>query len=341
MKAAIINSVNSPLTIEELELPELLDIGQVQVRITVSGLCGAQLQEIKGEKGNSKFMPHLTGHEGCGFVEKIGPGVTRVKVGDKVILHWRKSSGIESNFPSYLKGGGRITGGKVNTLAEKVIVSENRLTAVPEDTDDDFCALMGCGLSTSFSVVSNECNLKFGESVLVIGCGGVGLGCISSANLLHASRVYGLDLDIEKKNLVEKNGGTFFLSQDFLELAKLNKLKIDCIVDTVGDLDLLSEFIGFLSDAGRCILVSLPKNGTSLTIQDPNGFFGANGKVIKTTQAGGFDPDRDIKRFLDLYKKEKINFRNIVTHRYKLSEINQALETLRSGKSGRILIDIK
>jgi len=183
--------------------------------------------------------------------------------------------------------------------------------------------------------------LKFGESVLVIGCGGVGLGCINSANLLHASRVYGLDLDTQKKNLVEKNGGTFLLSEQFLEYAKSNKLKIDCIVDTVGDLDLLSKFIGFLSDTGRCILVSLPKNGTSLTIQDPNGFFGLNGKIIKTTQAGGFDPDRDIKRFLDLYKKEKINFRDIVTHRYKLSEINQALETLRSGKSGRILIDIK
>jgi Zn-dependent alcohol dehydrogenase len=341
MKAAIINSIGSPLTIEDLELPQSLDLGQVKVRITVSGLCGAQLQEIRGEKGNEKFMPHLTGHEGCGIVEDVGPGVTRVKTGDKVIMHWRKASGLESQFPTYFFNGKRITGGKVNTLAEEVIVSENRLTSVPPETDNDFCALMGCGLSTSFSVVSNDGNLKFGEKVLVIGCGGVGLGCINSANLLHASDVYGIDIDLSKKELVEKNGGSFYFKDDFITQAKSKKIKIDCIIDTVGDLNLVSEVIPFLSDSGRCILVSLPKSGTSLSIKDPNGLFGANGKIIKTTQAGGFEPDRDIPRFLSLYQKGKIDYKSIITHRFKLNEINQALETLRSSKSGRILIDIK
>ena len=204
MKSAIINEVNSPLTIENLTLPDTLEFGQVLVQVTISGLCGAQLQEISGDKNNAKFMPHLTGHEGSGIVQKIGPGVTKVKEGDKVILHWRKGSGIESNFPSYMMGDRKLSGGKVNTITEYAIVSENRMTPVPSDIDDEFCALMGCGISTSFSVVSKEADVKFGESVLVIGCGGVGLGCISAARMLNASPIIGIDINPEKFEELDK-----------------------------------------------------------------------------------------------------------------------------------------
>ena len=340
MRSAIINEVNSPLTIENLTLPESLEFGQVLVKINISGLCGAQLQEISGDKNNAKFMPHLTGHEGSGIVQQIGPGVTKVKEGDKVILHWRKGSGIESNFPSYMMGEKKLTGGKVNTITEYSVVSENRMTAVPKDIDDEFCALMGCGISTSFSVVNKEADVKFGESVLVIGCGGVGLGCISAARMLNASPVIGIDINLNKKDLVEKNGGTLFNLEDSISYIKENRIKIDCIIDTVGNLDLVSQLLPFLSDQGRCILVSLPKKGTSLTVLDPNKLFGTEGQRILTTQAGGFDPDTDIKRFVKLYQMGKIDYKSLITHRFKLEDINEAIETLRSGEAGRIMIQI-
>lgn len=341
MRSAIINEVNAPLTIENLSLPEDLSFGQVLVKITVSGLCGAQLQEIAGEKNNSKFMPHLTGHEGSGVVEKTGPGVTKVKTGDKVILHWRKGSGIESDFPSYMMGDRKLSGGKVNTITEYAVVSENRMTPVPSDIDDDFCALMGCGISTSFSVVSKEADIKFGESVLVIGCGGVGLGCISASRMLNASPVIGIDINPDKFSLVRKNGGDhFFSSENAINYYTESKMKIDCIIDTVGNLDLVSQFLPFLSDQGRCILVSLPKKGTSLTVSDPNRLFGTEGQKIVTTQAGGFDPDTDIKRFVKLYQMGKIDYKSLITHRFGLEEINEAIATLKSGEAGRILIKI-
>lgn len=341
MRSAIINEVNSPLTIEDLTLPDSLDFGQVLVKVTVSGLCGAQLQEIAGDKNNAKFMPHLTGHEGCGIVQKIGPGVSKVKEGDKVILHWRKGSGIEANFPSYMMGDKKLSGGKVNTITEYAVVSENRMTAVPTNIDDEFCALMGCGISTSFSVVSKEADVKFGESVLVIGCGGVGLGCISASRMLNASPIIGIDINPEKFQLVRKNGGDhFFDGNNAITHLKESGTKIDCIIDTVGNLDLVSQFLPFLSDAGRCILVSLPKKGTSLTVTDPNKFFGSEGQRVLTTQAGGFDPDTDIKRFVKLYQMGKIDYKSLVTHRFKLEEINEAIQTLRSGEAGRIMITI-
>src|SRR3989338_8354601 len=128
MKAAVLENINSPLTVAEVGLGEL-SFGQVLVKVLVSGICGAQLQEIGGHKNNAKFVPHLLGHEGCGIVEEVGPGVTKVKKGDKVVMHWRKGDGIESDFPSYTYKSKKMSSGKVTTLSEYSIVSENKLTA--------------------------------------------------------------------------------------------------------------------------------------------------------------------------------------------------------------------
>ena len=114
------------------------------------------------------------GHEGCGIVEEIGEGVTTVKVGDKVVMHWRPGSGIEAPFPSYVLDGKSMSSGKCTTLSEYSIVSENRLTTVPQDTPEDLCAILGCALTTAMGIIDNEVDLKFGESVAVIGCGGAG-----------------------------------------------------------------------------------------------------------------------------------------------------------------------
>ena len=169
MKAAILEKIDHPLVVADVALTEI-KFGQVAVKIIVSGVCGAQLQEIAGQKGNAKFVPHLLGHEGCGIVECVGEGVTRVKVGDTVILHWKKGEGIESPFPEYIYDGRKISSGKITTLSEKSIVSENRLTPVPQNIPDEFCALLGCGLSTALGIVNYDANIKFGETVLVIGC---------------------------------------------------------------------------------------------------------------------------------------------------------------------------
>ena len=337
MKAAILVKKNEPLVVDDVNLPVNLEYGQVLVKILVSGLCGAQLQEIAGLKGNEKFMPHLVGHEGCGLVEKTGPGVSKVKVGDKVVLHWRKASGIEANFPQYNWNGRSMSGGKITTLSEYSIVSENRMTKVDQDISNDFAALLGCGISTGFSVVNKDANIKFGERVLVLGCGGVGLNCIYSSHLSHAL-VWGMDINKNKKSMVEKNGGVFLHSEEDIETVK--KMKFDCIIDTTGILQLLSQLLETMSEQGRCILVAQPKPGSSLAINNPGKLFSTNGQSIRTTQAGGFDPDVDIPRYINLYKNNKINLEHLITHRYSLTDINLAVSMLKSGSSGRIMIDI-
>ena len=338
MKAAILVQKNKPLQVEDIILPDNLSFGQVKVKMITSGLCGAQLQEIAGLKNNEKFMPHLIGHEGCGIVEDIGDGVSKVKKGDKVIIHWRKGSGIEANNPKYIWNKNSISGGKANTLLENAIISENRVTLVDQDLNSEFGALLGCGLSTGFSVVNKEANIKFGESILIIGCGGVGLSCIQAAKLSQASQIIGLDINQEKQTMVENLGAEFYNLTDKEKIIS-SKIKFDCIIDTTGILSLVSIFIPLLSSVGRCILVSQPKPQTQLTVLDPIAFFGGNGQIIRTTQAGNFDPDLDIPRYCKLYKKGIINIESLITHRYNISNMNEAVDQLKTGKSGRIIIN--
>src|SRR5262249_22511582 len=146
----------------------------VLVKIYASGICGSQLGEIDGAKGPDNFLPHLLGHEGSGTVISVGPGVRHVREGQKVVLHWRKSLGIEAQLPAYTWKDRNVNAGWVTTFNEYSIVSENRLTPIPDDSDMEIAALFGCAVTTGFGAVTNNARLKIGESVVIFGAGGIG-----------------------------------------------------------------------------------------------------------------------------------------------------------------------
>ena len=338
MRAAVVVKVDAPVEIHDVELTPL-QVGQVKVRVIVSGLCGSQLQELSGLKGNARFMPHLFGHEGCGIVEEVGAGVTKVKVGDKVVMHWRVGAGIESAFPSYVLDGKSITSGKVTTLSEYSIVSENRLTAVPSDTPEDLCALLGCGLTTALGTITNEAELKLGESVMVIGCGGVGLNLIQGAKMASSYPIIAVDVSDDKQDLCMKMGAsTFINSRNESINSVLGKDKVDVILDASGCADVVGNSIGFLSDRGRYIIVGQFKPDEMLNGIHANTLFVGHGKTIKATQGGKTNPQEDIARYVKLHEAGLLNISGLVTHEFPLADINKAVETLRSGKAGRILI---
>ena len=335
-KAAIITEINKPLTVDTVSIELPLEYGQVIVKVLVSGLCGAQLQEIAGLKNNAKFMPHLTGHEGCGEVVDIGPGVKNVKVGQKVVMHWRKGNGIDANFPKYYWNNKYIGGGAVNTLCEYAVVSENRLTAINNNVPNDICALLGCGMSTAFGVINNDAKVKFGEKVLIIGCGGVGLNLIVGAKLASAGSIIGVDKGMQKQSLVESLGAQYMPSYVF----DLLTADINCIIDTTGSLELVSQYIPFLAGDGRVIIVSQPKINSSLIITNPSNFFAGEGQQIITTQGGKIKPSTDIIKYANLHKSYNLHTNIVVTHRFMLDQINDAIDIMKCGQSGRIMIDI-
>jgi Zn-dependent alcohol dehydrogenase len=275
------------------------------------------------------------GHEGCGIVEEIGPGVTTVQVGDKVVMHWRPGSGIEANFPTYKLDGKSFSSGKVTTLSEKAIVSENRLTSIPQDTDSELAALLGCSLTTALGIIDNQSHLKFGETVAIIGCGGVGLNLISGALLKGASTVYAIDNTKEKESLVLSQGATHFLKST-------NELpeKIDLIIDTTGNPNVISEAFKFLSNEGRIILVGQPAPGTEVVIPNAIQLFNGSGQSIRATQGGETAPQNDIPRYIRLFKSRGLGTAGLITHRYPLEEVNEAFRKLITGDAGRIMISM-
>ena len=301
----------------------------------VSGLCGSQLREIKGHKGNEKFLPHLMGHEGCGIVESVGIGVTTVRPGDKVVMHCHLGSGIDSPLPSYTLDGKTISSRKVTTLSEFSIVSENRVTKIGLQTPSVLAAMLGCSLTTALGIVDNECELKFGESVAIIGCGGVGLNLIQAARMKNASPIYGVDVNQSMFDLASQLGANCFV-YDIQYLPE----KCDVIVDTTGIPDVISAAFERLKPGGRLILTGQPAPDRLVCLPNVVSMFDGSGKSIRAIKGGGTDPEEDIPRYIKLALKGLLDYETIHTHTFTLDEINEAFDLLSSGNAGKIMIRI-
>jgi S-(hydroxymethyl)glutathione dehydrogenase/alcohol dehydrogenase len=351
MKAAVLTKLNSPIIVADIAMPESLAYGQVAVKILASGICGAQLQEIRGEKGNAAFLPHLLGHEGCGIVEKTGEGVTRVKPGDKVVLHWRKAAGIESACPTYgwwkkpdagasdrAMSRFPVGGGRVTTLSEYAVVSENRLTPVPQDTSVELCALLGCGLSTALGTIESEAAVKFGESVLIVGAGGLGCNLIRCACMAKAHPVVSVDVHANKKRVALALGATSYVDSTQEDLSKIGRF--DVVIDTAGAGDSMEKTLPLLNPSGRFIMVGQPGPGKAVSMTNARHMFEGEGKMIKATQGGGFRPELDIPRYVRMWKAGVLNIDGIITARLPLRQINKGIGLVIAGKASRVLIDM-
>ena len=338
MKSAILVKSKKPLVIGEVILPKELEFGQVLVKIFYSGICGSQINEIDSIKEPDKHLPHLLGHEGSGVVEKIGPGVSRVKPGDHVVLHWRKGSGIESNTPNYFWNGKKLNAGKVTTFNEKAIVSENRLTPINKDFDLKLAPLFGCSVTTAFGVVNNDAKVKIGQSVVIFGVGGVGLNIAQAANMVSANPIIGVDVLQEKLTVGKKFGLTNIFKANTKNLDdKINKLAggkgADVVIETTGNPKIIEKAYNLTSSDGKTILVGVPSKNINI-YSLPLHFK----KILTGSHGGSAIPDIEIPRYIRLINKKKMTLKNIITHEFSLDDINKAIALFRTGKAGRIVI---
>jgi S-(hydroxymethyl)glutathione dehydrogenase / alcohol dehydrogenase len=341
-QAAVLEQLNAPLSVERIK-NNPLEFGHVLVRIRQSGICGAQLNEIAGVKGPDKFLPHLMGHEGGGEIVEVGPGVKKVKAGDRVVVHWRKGSGIEGPFPSYNGEKGRIGGGLNTTFSEYTVASENRVTKIESDIPFEIAALLGCGVTTGFGIVTNEAKLTIGESIAVFGCGGVGLNVIQAAACVSANPIIAVDV-VEgiKKELALKMGATHFVNAKtnpaLDAIQQLVKGGVDVAVDTTGNTGVINDAFESLAQGGRLVLVGQPRFDRPLELKKPLSFFGD--RVMFASNGGGSNPDRDIPRLSRLYRAGRLDLGSIITHRFPLEKVNEAIDLVRSGECGRVMLDM-
>jgi Zn-dependent alcohol dehydrogenase len=341
MKAAILVELNQPLVIDHVELPSKLEVGQVLVKIQCSGICGSQLGEIAGAKGVDKYLPHLLGHEASGTVQAVGEGVRYTKPGDSVVLHWRKSQGIDSVSPRYTWRGKQLNAGLIATFNEYAIVSENRVTVIPASTDMEVASLFGCAVTTGFGVAENNAKIKMGESVVVFGAGGVGLNIVQAAALRAAHPIVAIDLYDGRLELAKSLGATHIInSKDTEAKAALVELfgnqGIDVFIDNTGQPSIIELGYELTKPQGRVVLVGVPHMGRNISIFSLPLHFD---KQISGSHGGEAVPHEDIPRYMRLLDAGLIQLKPLITEYFKLDEINTAITRMRSGElSGRCLI---
>lgn len=339
MKAAILVEQNRPLVVADVEIPKL-DVGQVLVKVEYSGICGKQLEEISGRRGKDPFLPHLLGHEGAGIVMDIGPGVRKVKVGDHVVLHWMKGSGIDSAPPRFMWNGATVSAGWVTTFSEYTIASENRVTPIPPDLQLDVASLLGCAVTTGLGIVFNNADLKPGQSIAVFGVGGVGLNVVQGAALVNAYPIVAIDLHDHKLEWAATFGATHTVNATRSDPdAFLMKLSgghgFDATVDTTGNTDVREMAYSATSNTGKTILAGVPHHEEKMTIDSFPLHFG---RRIFGSHGGDTRPDVDIPRYIQLYKLGRLKLDELITHKFGLEHINEAIDLVRSGEAGRILL---
>jgi S-(hydroxymethyl)glutathione dehydrogenase/alcohol dehydrogenase len=340
-RAAILETLNRPLVVDEVEIPPL-DVGQVLVEVGASGICGAQLNEIQGIKGEDKFLPHLLGHEGGGVVLETGPGVAQVKKGDHVVMHWRKGAGIQAKTPKYRWNGRTVNAGWVTTFNERAIVSENRVTPIGRDVSFEIAALMGCAVTTALGLINNLAQLKIGQSIAVLGCGGVGLNVVQGAAMVAADPIVAIDIHDRKLDMARSFGATHVINTTRADLREevrkiVGASGVDVFVENTGLVNLIEAAYALTGPRGRTILVGVPRHDQDISIHSLPLHFG---KVLTGCEGGSSDPNVDIPRYLNLYAKGKLDLDRLITHRHPLSGINQALDEFRSGLIGRCVINM-
>lgn len=340
-KAAILAESRKPLVIDEIRLPDVLEHGQVLVRVKTSSICGAQINEIDAVKGPDKFLPHLLGHEALAAVIETGPGVTACKRDDSVIMHWRPGKGMQSPTPAYSWNGKKVNAGWVTTFNQYAVVSENRLTPVPPSIDQKSAPLLGCAVTTALGVINNDAQVAIGESVVVFGVGGVGLNVVQFAAMVGANPVIAVDRLDNKLQMAKRFGATHAInSSTSKDLAKeirnlVDAGGVDKVIETTGVKNLIELAYDITAQKGRCILVGVPREKVEIYTL-PLHFE----KVLKGSEGGLCQPTRDIPRLVRLAEAGKISYEGIVTDEFSLDRINDALDLMRSGKSGRIVLNI-
>lgn len=342
-RAAILVEQKKPLTVAEIDMPCELSFGQVLVKVSYSGLCGAQINEIEGAKGPDKFLPHLLGHEGYGTVLEVGEGVKTVKKGDHVCMHWRQSDGLQCEVPSYNWNGRKVNAGWVTTFNEYALVSENRLTVVPADFDPKLVPLLGCSVTTAMGVINNDAHVKIGQSVVVFGVGGAGLNIVQFASLVSAYPIVGIDIVNAKIEMAKSFGATHCLNSNDVSniISEVKKIigdkGADVVVDTTGIAKVIETAYELTHPDGKTILVGVPTKGDKVSIYTLPLHFN---KVLTGSHGGSAQPHIEIPRLINLWRAGKLKLEGLITHEFSLDQINEAIGVVRSGEAGRVIINM-
>jgi S-(hydroxymethyl)glutathione dehydrogenase/alcohol dehydrogenase len=332
LRAAVLRKTGQALTVEELTTNSIAH-GQVLVKIIYTGICRSQVMEQQGKRGEDKWLPHLLGHEGLGQVLKIGPGVTKCKVGDRVILSWIAGTGIEADNPIYIDTDGYVVNsGKVTTFSSHSVVSENRVFLAPDGFPDEFLPLFGCALLTGGGMA-----LKYGQdlnisNICILGFGGIGSAAGLVLKGMGRENIDVIDPEPQKLVFAKSLGfkSTFSYIEDSSQL-------YDLVIESSGTVDGIQSGFENLSDKGVLAFASHPEEGKRISL-NPHELI--KGKRIFGTWGGDVNPDSDIPTIAKFLQLCGSDLNLLLGQIFAIDEVNQGLAYLDSGKPGRPLLKL-
>lgn len=360
VKAVVSLAQNEPVEVVTINVPDPIE-GEALVRVLTCGVCQTDHHYVEGGVGSD--YPYLLGHESAGIVEAVGEGVTNVSPGDLVILNWRAVCGecraCAKGKPQYcfathnatqkmtLEDGTELSPALgIGSFAEKTLVAAGQCTKIDADLNEDQYAavgLLGCGVTAGLGAVLNTGEVARGESVAVIGCGGVGTAAVAGARLGGATTIIAVDIDDEKLARAREHGATHLVNsknQDPVEAIKelTGGFGADLVIDAVGIAATFKQAFEARDLAGRVVLVGVPAPGTTWEVPLDE-VFGCGGS-IKSAWYGDTLPSRDFPMFVNHYRMGNLDLDGFVTERIGLDQVNEAFETMKTGKVLRSVVEL-
>jgi len=362
MKAAVLYEVNSPFRVEEVSLDEPGD-QEVLVKMVATGLCYSDVHYIHGDA--PCIMPVVLGHEGAGIVEKVGPGVTTLQPGDHVVLMAAWSCGkcrfcvegrpgmccsqwIVYNLMGTLPSGAkRLRKGNQelnhffcqSSFAEYAVVHERTAIKVREDAPLEVVCLLSCGTTTGIGCVLNRAKLRPGESIVIYGCGGVGLSAVMGAKLAGAGKIIAVD-KLDRKLEKAKELGADYVINASQEDPPQRVMEItgggaDYSVECIGNVDVVAQALASIHNAGTCVVAGMAPIDKVISIAP---FEFLIGKTITGTLQGNIRPPVDVPKYVDLFMTGKLPIDKLITRNYSLDHINEAFQAFEKGEVIRSVI---
>ncbi len=360
IRAAVLHEVGQPLVIEELDLAEPR-AGEALVRVAAAGVCHSDLHYMKGEWACPR--PIVLGHEGAGIVEAVGPGVSLVKPGDHCILIFRPNCGrcfyCTSGRPMLCVGHVTPMGtlydsttrlslneqavyhlARVACFAEYAVIPEAQLLPIDPAIPLDRAALVGCAVMTGVGATMNTVRVEPGSSVVVIGCGGVGLNVVQGARLLNAGQIIAVDLYDEKLQFACDLGATHTVNARHEDpVARVRELTgggADYAFDAFGSARTVQQAFECIRNGGTAVEVGIAPQGQLAQIDAYS--LAMHEKTLKGCFYGSARPRVDMLRLLDLYGQGRLKLDELVARTYRLDQINEAYAALQSGAVARGVI---
>lgn len=357
VRGVIARAKGEPVTLESIVIPDP-GPGEVVVDIEACGVCHTDLHYREG--GINDEFPFLLGHEAAGTVESIGEGVTEVAVGDFVVLNWRAVCGqcraCLRGRPWYcfnthnatqkmtLEDGTELSPALgIGAFADKTLVAAGQCTKVDPEASAAAVGLLGCGIMAGLGAAINTGNVGRGDTVAVIGCGGVGNAAIAGAKLANAAKIIAVDVDARKLQWATGIGATHTVNAndgDVVEAiqALTGGFGADVVIDAVGRPETWKQAFYARDLAGTVVLVGVPT--PDMTLEMPFLDFFSRGGALKSSWYGDCLPSRDFPMLVDLYQQGRLDLDAFITERIGIDDVEAAFDKMHRGETLRSVVEL-